>query len=72
MALVLQSMLDNYFDGFLGADEIRGGAYATNFASIRTQEKCGLVRYATHMVEVNEGRGGGLREEVILRRRRVR
>lgn len=72
MSLVLRSMLEHYFDTVLNAREVRGAAYATNPASLRTQERCGFQRCGSLMEQVSEGRGGGMREVVTLRRSRPR
>lgn len=68
MAQVLASMLTTYFDGYLGANEVRGAAYASNPASLKTQERCGFVRFGSFMEDVSEGRGGGQKEVIALRR----
>ncbi|GAA5981659.1 hypothetical protein JCM10908_004554 [Rhodotorula pacifica] len=70
MSLVLQSMLTTYFDDYLGANEVRGAAFASNPASLKTQERCGLMRYSSFMEDVSEGRGGGQKEVITLRRER--
>lgn len=70
MTHVLRTVLDTYLFGYLGADEVRGSAFADNLASIRTQEKCGLRRYGKGEYEVCESRGGGVRETTMLKVRR--
>ncbi|GAA5958916.1 hypothetical protein JCM8115_000688 [Rhodotorula mucilaginosa] len=68
MSQVLESMLSTYFDDYLGANEVRGAAYASNPASLKTQERCGFVRFGAFMEDVSEGRGGGQKEVITLRR----
>ncbi|GAA5835627.1 hypothetical protein JCM11251_002981 [Rhodosporidiobolus azoricus] len=67
MHLALSSMFDAFLRSFLRCERIHGAAMAHNVASIRTQEKNGLVRYNTWTREVAETRGGGTVDVAVLR-----
>jgi len=71
MTSVLTSLIENYFVPYLDAHIIRASAFSDNPASIRVQEKSGLVRTGEkYLVQITEVKGGGKREESVLEWRR--
>ncbi|GAA5907712.1 GNAT family N-acetyltransferase [Sporobolomyces salmoneus] len=72
MTHVLSSLFESVFIDYLDAKIIRSSAFVDNEASIRVQEKCGLGKKdgSNFRHRVDEGRGGGEREEIVLEWRR--
>lgn len=66
MAHVLRSMIEGYYVPYLRATRIYGAAFASNPASLKTQEKCGFVRKSSFNEDVSASRGGGKREVITL------
>ncbi|GAA5901507.1 hypothetical protein JCM6882_006299 [Rhodosporidiobolus microsporus] len=67
MHLALSAMFGTFLRSFLRCERIHGAAMAHNVASIRTQEKNGLVKYNSWVREVAESRGGGTVEVAVLK-----
>ncbi|GAA5857534.1 hypothetical protein JCM8547_009326 [Rhodosporidiobolus lusitaniae] len=67
MSPCLSTLLKTVFMSFLRCHQIHGAAFADNHASLRTQEKNGLVKYGRWVRDVAEARGGGRKEVVVLK-----
>ncbi|BGO94017.1 hypothetical protein NBRC10512_003650 [Rhodotorula toruloides] len=66
MAHVLRSLIEGYYVPYLRAERIYGAAFATNPASLKTQERCGFVRKSSFEEDVIPNRGGGKKTVVTL------
>ncbi|GEM07340.1 GNAT family acetyltransferase [Rhodotorula toruloides] len=66
MAHLLRSLVEGYYVPYLRAKRIYGAAFATNPASLKTQERCGFVRKSSFTEDVIASRGGGKKEVITL------
>lgn len=57
----------SYFKSFLRCTRIHGAAFESNVASLKAQERNGLVRYNTWTRKISEARGGGEAVVVVLK-----